>query len=179
MQGGGSTGGCSASFGVPSYQTGSNAGCGTQRGVSDIALNANVSQNMYYNGSLFGVGGTSIASPMVAGFFAQEGAYLVYLDSVTGNNCGSEHLDCEQIDGGMGIGNYYLYQFGKNPSYAPHYPFYDITSGCNSNDITALLSLTLLLRRPWLRPCHGLGHSQHVAARLGYQHLPRRRFSGA
>jgi hypothetical protein len=148
---GGSTGGCSAVFGVPGYQSGSNGTCGTQRGVPDISLNANVSQNMYYNGGLFGVGGTSIASPMVAGFFAQEGAYLVYLDSVTGNNCGSEHLDCEQIDGGMGIGNYYLYSFGTNPSSPsspPHYPFYDITSGCNSNDITALLSLTFYCAGP-------------------------------
>ncbi len=138
--GGGSTGGCSTLFGVPSYQSGSNGTCGTQRGVPDIALNSNVNQNMYYNGKLFGVGGTSIASPMIAGFFAQEGAYLTYLDSVTGNNCGSEHEDCFQFSGGIGIGNYYLYNFGTQPnsSSAPaHYPFYDITSGCNSNDITA------------------------------------------
>lgn len=140
---GGSTGGCSTLFPVPGYQTGSNGSCGTQRSVPDIALNANVKQNMYYNGKLFGIGGTSIASPMLAGFFAQEGAYLTYLDTVTGNNCGSEHEDCEQIgapNGGMGIGNYYLYNFGLNPSTPsspPHYPFYDITSGCNTNDITA------------------------------------------
>jgi hypothetical protein len=139
---GGSTGGCSAVFPVPGYQAGSNASCGTQRSVPDIALNAAINQNMYFNGALFGVGGTSIASPMMAGFFAQEGAYLVYLTNVTGNDCGSFHVPCEPVDGGMGNGNYYLYQFGQNPFYAPHYPFYDITSGCNSNDITALLSLT-------------------------------------
>ena len=100
---------------------------------------------MFFNGKLFGIGGTSIASPMMAGFFAQEGAYLTYLDTVTGNNCGSEHLDCLQIGapgGGMGNGNFYLYRFGTDPSFVPHYPFYDITSGCNSNDITALLNLT-------------------------------------
>lgn len=41
----------------------------------------------------------------------------------------------------MGNPNWYLYHFGKNPGYAPHYPFYDITSGCNNNDITALYGL--------------------------------------
>ena len=145
---GGSTGGCSAVIPVPPFQTGAAALCGTKRGVPDISLNASIGQNIYFNGKLFGVGGTSISSPMMAGFFAQEGAYLVYLDSVTGNNCGSEHLDCEQVGGGMGNGNTYLYQFGLNPSYAPHYPFYDITSGCNSNDITALLSLTFYCAGP-------------------------------
>jgi kumamolisin len=139
---GGSTGGCSTVFGVPAYQIGSNATCGTQRGVPDISLNANFGQNIFWNGKLIGVGGTSIASPMMAGFFAQEGAYLQYLTTVTGNDCGSFHIPCEPVGGGMGIGNYYLYYFGTNPSYAPHYPFYDITFGCNSNDITALLSLT-------------------------------------
>ena len=139
---GGSTGGCSTLFPVPSFQTGFNGTCGTKRGVPDISLNANFGQNMFFNGKLLGIGGTSIASPMVAGFFAQEGAYLLHLDNVTGHNCGTLHLDCLQVSGGMGNGNAYLYQFGKNPFFAPHYPFYDITSGCNSNDITASKSLT-------------------------------------
>jgi len=141
---GGSTGGCSTLFTVPGFQVGSNGTCGTQRGVPDISLNANFGQNMFFNGSLFGIGGTSIASPMVAGFFAQEGAYLEYLSTITGNNCGAHPVSGEPClpvsDGsdppGMGNGNTYLYFFGQNPSYAPHYPFYDITSGCNSNDIT-------------------------------------------
>ena len=150
---GGSTGGCSTVFPVPGYQVGSNGTCGTQRGVPDISLNANFGQNMYFNGSLFGIGGTSIASPMMAGFFAQAGAYLQYLTTVTGNDCGSFNAPCEPVsDGlhppGMGNGNYYLYYFGQSPFYAPHYPFYDITSGCNSNDITALLGLTAFCSGP-------------------------------
>ena len=72
---------------------------------------------------------------MMAGFFAQEGAYLLYEADVTGGDCGSGHNNCE--GSGMGNANYYVYYFGEHPSYAPHYPFYDITSGCNSNDITA------------------------------------------
>src|SRR5262249_20223886 len=37
----------------------------------------------------------------------------------------------------IGNGNWYIYYFGENPYYAPHYPFYDVTSGCNDNDVTA------------------------------------------
>lgn len=136
--GGGSGGGCSVHFDVPGFQSGSNGTCGTKRSVPDIALNANEGQNMYFNGSLFGVGGTSISSPMLAGFFAQEEAYLLHLKNVTGNKCGSYGVPC----GPIGNGNFYLYYFGQNPSYPPHYPFYDITSGCNSNDITVANKLT-------------------------------------
>lgn len=138
---GGSGGGCSTHYAVPGFQSGSNGTCGTQRSVPDIALNAAAGQNYFFNGTLSGIGGTSISSPMLAGFFAQEGAYLLYLGSVTGNNCGSHGgsgIHCTP----MGNGNTYLYYFGQNPSYPPHYPFYDITSGCNSNDITAADKLT-------------------------------------
>lgn len=144
--GGGGSGGCSAVFGLPDYQGGSNGSCGGQHSIPAISLNASVGENMYFNGSLFGVGGTSISSPMMAGFFAQEGAYLVYEANVTGNSCGAHPVSgepCEPVSGGypggagMGNGNTYVYFFGNNPTYAPHYPFYDITSGCNSNDITA------------------------------------------
>jgi len=78
---------------------------------------------------------------MLAGFFAQEGAYLLHLASITGNRCGN-HGGSGVACTPMGNGNTYLYYFGQNPNYAPHYPFYDITSGCNSNDITAASSLT-------------------------------------
>jgi xanthomonalisin len=147
--GGGSGGGCSVKYktaydsSLPTqpyadFQVGANGDCGDYRSVPDIALNAAVNQNMYFNGSLFGISGTSISSPMLAGFFAQEGAYLLYLKDVTSNKCGSAAQAC----GPMGNGNYYLYYFGLNPTYPAHYPFYDITSGCNSNDVTAADSLT-------------------------------------
>ena len=133
---GGSGGGCSSHFSAPGFQ--SNQPCGSgSRAVPDISLNSAGGQNYYFNGSLQGVGGTSIASPEMAGFFAQVNAYLLYIGSLTGNSCGSFHVSCSPI----GNGNNYLYYFGLNPNYPPHYPFYDITSGCNSNDITSALSL--------------------------------------
>jgi hypothetical protein len=127
---GGSTGGLSAYYGTPSYQ--SSLGL-SSRGVPDIALNAdwyNAPQNIYFNGSLQGNGGTSIVAPEMAGFFANENAYLDYLSTVTGGLCNGH--SCAPI----GNANYYLYWFGENPSYAPHFPFFDITSGCNDNNIT-------------------------------------------
>lgn len=136
---GGSGGGCSVHFSAPGFQSGSSQVCGsTSRSVPDISLNATGGQNYYFNGTLSFAGGTSVSSPMLAGFFAQAEAYLLHIGSVTGNNCGSLHLPCTPI----GNANPFLYYFGLNPAYAPHYPFYDITSGCNTNDITAANKLT-------------------------------------
>ncbi len=136
---GGSTGGYSAYWSVPSYQSSLFGGILTNRGVPDIALNADwyyAPQNLYFDGGFQGNGGTSIVAPEMAGFFANENAYLLYLSSVISGGLCNGH-SC----GPLGNGNYYLYQFGENPTYAPHYPFYDITSGCNNNDITTLYGL--------------------------------------
>ncbi|MBA0089105.1 MAG: hypothetical protein HRJ53_29295, partial [Acidobacteria bacterium Pan2503] len=81
------------------------------------------------------------AAPEVAGFFAQEGAYLLYLDNLTGNSCGNHGGAGGVPCGPLGNASPYLYFFGQNTSYAPHYPFYDITVGCNSNDITTANNL--------------------------------------
>jgi hypothetical protein len=132
---GGSGGGVSAHWPAPSYQ---GLPGGYNRQVPDIALNADwyyTPQNIYFNGFLSGNGGTSIVAPEVAGFFAQENAYLLYLDTITGGCYGG--FPCAPI----GNGNWYLYYFGENPGYAPHYPFYDIISGCNNNDVTAFYGL--------------------------------------
>jgi Pro-kumamolisin, activation domain/Bacterial Ig-like domain (group 3) len=130
---GGGGGGNSAYWPSPSYQ-----GSVYPRQVPDIALNADwyyTPQNIFFNGSLSGNGGTSIVAPEVAGFFANENSYLLYLSTITGGLCNGH--TCAPI----GNPNIYLYYFGNNPGYAPHYPFYDITSGCNNNDITALYGL--------------------------------------
>src|SRR5215831_7586738 len=123
---GGSGGGCSAIFTAPSFQ--SNQPCGSgSRAVPDISLNADwfhTPQNLYF-GSLSGNGGTSIVAPELAGFFAQENAYLL----AVGNICGSGSSVC----GPIGNANFGLYQAGFGST--PHHPYYDITSGCNSNDI--------------------------------------------
>jgi hypothetical protein len=134
---GGSTGGFSSFFGTPGYQ--SSLGLGS-RGLPDVALNAdwfNTPQNIFFGGSLQGNGGTSIVAPEMAGFFANEESYLLYLSTqISGGLCNGHGC------GPLGNGNWYLYWFGENPSYAPHYPFYDITSGCNNNDVTAFFGLT-------------------------------------
>ena len=122
---GGSTGGCSGKFAAPSYQTSPFCGSGS-RSVPDISLNAGAGQNTFFNGSWSGFGGTSIASPMVAGFFAQANAYLTSL--------GSSFTM-------IGQGGPKFYFFAHDPTYASHIPFYDMTSGCNNNDITAEFGL--------------------------------------
>jgi subtilase family serine protease len=128
---GGSTGGVSAYFSAPDYQSNQTVGA---RYVPDIALNAdwyNSPQNYYFGGVLQAGGGTTMAAPSVAGFFAQMNAYLDFVGTQVGT-CNDGEA-CAPI----GNGNYYLYWFGNNPGYAPHYPFYDVTQGCNNNDITA------------------------------------------
>lgn len=130
---GGTGGGCSAIFAAPSYQSNHPCGAGS-RGVPDIALNAdwyNTPQNMYQDG-LSGNGGTSIVAPELAGFFAQENAYLLSL----GNICGGGSSACAP----MGNINYFLYDEGIGKG-APHNPFYDITVGCNNNDVTSFYGL--------------------------------------
>ncbi len=133
---GGSTGGLSAYYGVPYYQSSLSL---SSRGVPDIALNADwyhTPQNYYFEGGLGGNGGTSIVAPEMAGFFAQSEAYLLYLSSIISGGLCNGH-SC----GPLGNGNTYLYYFGENPYYAPHYPYYDITSYCNNNDVTAYYGL--------------------------------------
>ena len=128
---GGSTGGFSSYWSTPWYQ--SSFGY-PSRAVPDIALNAdwlNTPQNLYFSGSLSGNGGTSIVAPELAGFFAQENAYLLSL----GNVCGAGSSACAPLGDAHG----YLYDAGRYTP--PHKPFYDITSGCNNNDITAAYGL--------------------------------------
>jgi subtilase family serine protease len=128
---GGSGGGNSAVFAQPPYQSGFS---GSRRKLPDLALNANVGQNYYFSGGLHGVGGTSIVAPELAGFFAQENAYLLSI----GDKCGSKGTSaCAPL----GNANYAIYEEGMKKN-AAHDPFYDITAGCNSNDITLKYGLS-------------------------------------
>ncbi|UWZ86261.1 S53 family peptidase [Occallatibacter riparius] len=131
---GGSGGGQSVVFGRPSYQDYYSGATG--RLVPDISLNAwgATEQNYYFGGGLHPTGGTSIASPEMAGFFAQENAYLLYIGSICGASYNSA---CAPY----GQPNAALYDEGLN-NRSQHNPFYDITTGCNSNDQTATYSLT-------------------------------------
>ena len=128
--GGGGTGGFSLYWPVPSYQKSLGF---SKRATPDMSLNAAYGQIIIYDGAIAHPGGTSIVAPELAGFFAQENAYLLAI----GNACGSGSSPCAPL----GNPNYYLY--GSNlQKTAPHYPFYDILTGCNSNDITAKFGLT-------------------------------------
>jgi hypothetical protein len=163
---GGTGGGCSAYYQAPPYQ--SNQPCGPgSRGVPDIALNAdwyNTPQNIYANG-LGGNGGTSIVAPELAGFFAQENAYLLSL----GNICGSGSSPCAP----MGNIDYFLYEEGISAG-APHYPFYDITSGCNNNDLTALYGLSYFCAGPGWDAVTGWGSANmlQLAWAVNWYHVP-------
>lgn len=156
---GGSTGGYSSYWGTPSYQSGF-----PSRGVPDIALNAdwyNTPQYTYFEGSLGGNGGTSIVAPETAGFFAQENAYLLSL----GNICGAGSSACAP----MGAVNSYLYKTG-----APHYPFYDITTGNNCNDVTSFYGLGCWFAGPGWDPVTGLGtyNFLQLAWAINWFHVP-------
>jgi len=134
---GGTGGGCSVVFTTPSYQSSLQACGADSRSVPDLSLNAGFGENIYVGGSFFGVGGTSIVAPEMAGFFAQENAYLLYLGQVIGPNCHGG--PCAPL----GQPHFALYADAHAPfTYGHHYPFYDITSGCNSNDVTIAKSLT-------------------------------------
>jgi subtilase family serine protease len=98
---GGGGGGCSDTFSATSW----NPKCCTngRRSIPDLSLNGGgILQALYYSyancvytypgatksiKNICGRNGTSIAAPEVAGFFAQENAYLLTL----GNNCGPSH----------------------------------------------------------------------------------------
>ena len=125
---GGSGGGCSAKFAAPGYQLPNFQAapfCGTSsRSVPDISLNAGFGQNVYYDGGWHGYGGTSIATPQAAGFMAQENSYLMALG----------HGTTGEVD-------YMIYYDASHPTYPQHDPFYDMTSGCNDNDITVKYGL--------------------------------------
>lgn len=150
---GGSTGGFSDYFNQgnnlrPSYQAYLNF---YARAIPDISLNAAHGQDVYdaAAGGLVSYGGTSIVAPELAGFFAQENAYELSIGSVCGS---SGTAACAPI----GNANYYMYEEAQYKQ-AAHYPFYDITSGCNSNNITAEFGLTYYCSGPGYDEVTGLG----------------------
>ena len=72
-----------------------------------------------------GNGGTSIVAPELAGFFAQENAYLL----ARGNICGSGSPPARRSATPT------TRSTRRGCGFTPHNPFYDITSGCNSNNV--------------------------------------------
>ena len=132
---GGGGGGVSVLWSQPYWQSdySSVSKWGSMRLEPDMALNAGgIGQNYYYQGALHPVGGTSIVAPELAGFFAQENTYLNYMGSI----CGSGTAACTPV----GNPNVWMYYVGG--SGARHDPYYDITSGCTSNNVTIANGLT-------------------------------------
>lgn len=151
---GGGGGGCSVSF-TTSYQ-GAAACAKSYRSVPDIALNSDgyyEPQNLYFAGEWYASGGTSVASPEMSGFVAQENAYLLYVGNIVGNTCG---LNFNAACAPMGPTSSYIYDEGLRP-FAPHNPFYDITSGCNNNDITQQYGLPYFCAAPGFDRVTGWG----------------------
>jgi hypothetical protein len=141
---GGGGGGQSVYFSQPSWQNGLISGA-TNRLVPDISLSADPDdtwEQYYYNGGWSRFDGTSIVAPELAGFFTMENSYLDY----EGNICGSGSSACTPI----GNPNQFVYDAGRYSG--PHNPFYDVTTGCNSNDITAYYGLATF--------CAGTGYDQ-------------------
>jgi len=115
----GSSGGISTNFAIPSYQQGlnmgSNHGSSSMRNMPDVSAQADT--DIYFvfnNGQTGGVGGTSAASPLWAGFCA-----LINQQAVA--------------NGHATIGNFNqaIYALGKGASYTSC--LHDITTGNNFN----------------------------------------------
>jgi len=135
---GGSGGGVSSYYGKPAYQNyASSPWSGTsKRSTPDISLNAlGIGQSLYINGNLTCcANGTSIVAPELAGFFAQENAYLNYI----GHICGTGTSSCTPVGNPMG----FFYTAGWTND-ASHNPFYDMIGNyCNDNDVTAFYGLS-------------------------------------
>jgi subtilase family serine protease len=125
---GGGGGGCSGYWPTPSYQT--NNICGGFRSLPDISLNADYTdapQNVYFSGQWMPNGGTSIVAPEVAGFLAQEKAYLLG----EGNRCGASGTqNCLSVGNAINAAIYNA-GLGNARGLPPHNPFYDIAFGNN------------------------------------------------
>ncbi len=85
-----SGGGCSAQFAAPGYQ--SSPSCGVNsRSLPDIALNAdwiNAPQSIVLPGDHSVTVGPVLSPRRSPAFYAQENAYLLYVQSLVGDTCG-------------------------------------------------------------------------------------------
>jgi hypothetical protein len=178
---GGSTGGVSALFGAPSWQSslvspyyewiGSQeykVTGNTNRLVPDLSLTANpdVMGEWYFSGGSWqDEGGTSIVAPELAGFFAQYNTYLNTIGSI----CGSDGTTaCTPA----GLASPFIYDAGVIG--AAHDPFYDMLSGCNDNDITTADGLVYYCAAPGFDLVTGWGSANmlQLAWGINYNLIP-------
>ena len=120
------TGGCGYSLYVnkPSYQNGITNLIGTKRACADLSFVANPASGVYcyYNGRWYGVGGTSVSAPCIAG-------YLAICNQLRVNN--SKAKLSTIVDSATSFQNMIYQTISKGPNYANN--FYDITTGVDGN----------------------------------------------
>jgi hypothetical protein len=175
---GGSTGGVSVLFAAPSWQSSvvspfylwkTVSGTTTEyvetgngnRMVPDISLTANpdvLGQWYYSGGSWQDEGGTSIVAPELAGFFAQENSYLDYIGDACG---GSGTAACSPV----GLASPWIYYDATGPN--AHNPFYDMTSGCDNNDVTVANDLYYFCAYGGYDPITGWGSANMMQLAWG------------
>ncbi len=138
---GGGSGGGYAPFPRPVWQAGPGLPANGERGVPDVALNSATSAAIFYRGSETAVLGTSLATPVWAGFAA---------------------IGAQYAHGALGFLNPSLYTVLRGGSYAT--AFHDITAGSNGwpagtgwDAVTGIGTprvavLLPLLARPTIRP---------------------------
>jgi len=120
-------GGCGYSqyISKPQYQNVITNLVGTQRACADLSFVANPATGVYvyYSGSWYGVGGTSVSAPCISGFLALCNQLRVANSKAKLSTIASSSV-CFQT---------FCYQtISKNPTtYAAN--FYDITSGVDGN----------------------------------------------
>jgi hypothetical protein len=160
---GGGTGGFSEYFTAPGYQSALGK---SMRAVPDISLDATHGHVVYYNGAWEHPGGTSVVAPMLAGFFAQANAYLLSIGSI----CGS---DGTTTCAPMGNANYPIYSEGFYGT-AAHWPFYDVTVGCNNNYITQTDHLASFCAGPGYDEATGWGSANmlQLAWAINWENIP-------
>ena len=117
-------GGYSISYPIPSWQQGlsmtTNKGSTARRNLPDVAMVADGTWVYYDNGSGGSFGGTSISSPLWAGFMALVNQQAVSLGQPT-----------------IGFLNPAVYAIGKAAGYSTN--FHDITTGNNTNSSSPTL----------------------------------------
>src|ERR1035441_2148126 len=101
-------------------------------------------------------------SPSLPMIFSDES----YIQSIVGDTCGgSMSSPCAPL----GNANWYLYYEGLHAPFASHYPFYDITAGCNNNDITQQYGLNAFCAGPGYDLVTGWGSGHKLAIASGVE----------
>ncbi len=111
----------------PAYQNGVVSVVGTQRGIGDVAADAdpNTGVAVRWNGAWYVFGGTSVACPVIAGIV-----------NISGSNRGGATAENTFIYGGLGSANFYDVTSGSAGAYSAM-AGYDFPTGVGTPNGTA------------------------------------------